>query len=187
MGRPLLSKYQPAVEMYENGMSIEQCANKFGVTRQMMWDTLGRRGVKFRHSEPNPFIMFGGKKYSLAKDGYYRLTTVRRESRMLHRDVWEFANGHIPDGCDIHHKHGNADKETTDPSRLECLTPSDHTKKHAETRCVAPDPKNCENCQSPMNPHRHKRLKESPSAFAKRRFCCKACAYSYLKGKPHGR
>ena len=72
MGRPLLLKYVDAVMMYESGMSIEQVGNKFGLTRQAMWDALRRRGTTFRRKDPQPFIEFDGLKYSLSKDGYYR-------------------------------------------------------------------------------------------------------------------
>lgn len=34
--------------MYESGLSIGEIARVFGVSRQSMWETLARRGVKFR-------------------------------------------------------------------------------------------------------------------------------------------
>jgi hypothetical protein len=34
--------------MYNGGLSVGDCAAAFGITRQAMWDTLKRRGVKFR-------------------------------------------------------------------------------------------------------------------------------------------
>lgn len=40
--------YRDAVGMYERGLSIEDIATAFGVSRQSMWKTLKRRGVKFR-------------------------------------------------------------------------------------------------------------------------------------------
>ena len=40
--------YEQAVQMYGIGMSIEQIADYYGVTRQSMWKSLQRRGVQFR-------------------------------------------------------------------------------------------------------------------------------------------
>lgn len=41
-------KYDEAVKMYELGMSIQDCANFYGITRQAMWGILKRRGCQFR-------------------------------------------------------------------------------------------------------------------------------------------
>jgi predicted DNA-binding protein YlxM (UPF0122 family) len=47
--------------MYEDGMSIRQVADHYGITRQGMWDILDRRGVKFRpqlkYGEDNHFYV----------------------------------------------------------------------------------------------------------------------------------
>jgi len=43
--------YDYAVEMYNNGLSIEQIANFYQVSRQSMWMCLKRRGVKFRDNK----------------------------------------------------------------------------------------------------------------------------------------
>jgi len=183
MGRPLLSKYSGAVTMYEQGMSIEQVGQKFGLSRQAMWDALRRRGAKFRHKEPQPFIEFEGLKYSLSKDGYYRATTFRRINKMLHQDVWRKFVGEIPDGWDIHHKHEN-DKATVDPNRLECLTPSNHTRIYGHQANPIFPQKFCAHCCVEFFPHRDKQIKESPSAFIKRRFCSFSCGRFGIRRKP---
>ena len=41
-------QYNEAVKMYEAGMSVQDVAEFFGVTRQSMWMSLKRRGCKFR-------------------------------------------------------------------------------------------------------------------------------------------
>lgn len=46
--------YSAAVEMYEGGASIQECASQYGITRQAMHSILRRRGVKFR-----PNVRFG--------------------------------------------------------------------------------------------------------------------------------
>lgn len=40
--------FDGAVEMYNRGLSIQDAASAFGVTRQSMWKVLKRRGVHFR-------------------------------------------------------------------------------------------------------------------------------------------
>ena len=43
--------YQEAVRLYESGLSIQDVADYFGITRQGMWYILKRRGVKFRDNK----------------------------------------------------------------------------------------------------------------------------------------
>ncbi|MGB3329170.1 MAG: DNA cytosine methyltransferase [Thermomicrobiales bacterium] len=47
-------EYQGAVELYEAGASIGDCADYYGISRQAMWKILQRRGVEFR-----PQLRFG--------------------------------------------------------------------------------------------------------------------------------
>ncbi len=60
-------KYDEAVNMYNQGLSIQNVADFYGVTRQAMWMVLKRRGCKFRDqlkfSEGNHFYR-GGKRAS---------------------------------------------------------------------------------------------------------------------------
>ena len=48
MPRKLSSKYDEAIKLYNSGMSIQEVADYFAITRQGMWDILKRRGVQFR-------------------------------------------------------------------------------------------------------------------------------------------
>lgn len=41
-------KYDIAPQLYDSGMSIQDCAEYFGITRQAMHKMLERRGVQFR-------------------------------------------------------------------------------------------------------------------------------------------
>lgn len=41
-------RYGEAVDMYERGLSIQEVADFYQITRQAMWKILGRRGCKFR-------------------------------------------------------------------------------------------------------------------------------------------
>ena len=60
-------KYASAAKLYESGLSIQEVADSFGITRQAMWKILKRRNVKFRpnlrYKSENHFYR-GGKKAS---------------------------------------------------------------------------------------------------------------------------
>jgi len=51
-GRPLDEKYDGARQMYDSGLSIQECADYYGVTRQSMWRSLRARGTRFRAKAP---------------------------------------------------------------------------------------------------------------------------------------
>lgn len=71
---------------------------------------------------------FNGLKFTRDdKTGYYLDSTIRKR---IHIYVWEFYNGKVPDGCEIHHKDLN--KSNNDISNLQCLTVSEHKKIHAD-------------------------------------------------------
>ena len=61
------------------------------------------------------------------KTGYYLNSTIRKR---IHRYVWEYYNGEIPDGYQIHHKDG--DKSNNSIENLELLKKSDHCKLHGD-------------------------------------------------------
>ena len=48
MGQPKSTKYDHAVQLYESGMSIGDCAEFYEISRQAMHKILSRRGCKFR-------------------------------------------------------------------------------------------------------------------------------------------
>jgi predicted DNA-binding protein YlxM (UPF0122 family) len=48
MGQPKSTKYNHAVNLYESGMSIQDCAEFYEISRQAMHKILTRRGCKFR-------------------------------------------------------------------------------------------------------------------------------------------
>jgi len=68
-------------------------------------------------------IYVDGFRWCLSKDYYKRSVFIS-----LHRHVWERKNGPIPDGHHIHHIDGN--KKNNSIENLECLSESDHHKKH---------------------------------------------------------
>jgi hypothetical protein len=77
---------------------------------------------------------FNGVKFTRDdKTGYYLNSSIRKR---MHRYVWEYYNGEIPEGYQIHHK--DKDKSNNDISNLEAIPFSNHAKLHnkerAETR-----------------------------------------------------
>jgi len=75
-------------------------------------------------------IIFNGRKYNRypnSKNPAHRRYFARAGAR-LHRDVWEFYKGQIPEGYQIHHI--DEDTGNNDISNLECLPRRDHLAKH---------------------------------------------------------
>lgn len=70
----------------------------------------------------NTIQKFDGVSYYLC--GQY----FQRKGKRLHRTVWEYHNGPIPEGCDIHHVDG--DRSNNDISNLQLLKESEHHSKH---------------------------------------------------------
>jgi len=112
--------------LYEDGYSIAQVAKAFGVSRQSVFERFKRAEKILRSKKKLPFIIFNGKKYTLRNNGYMACTDGERS--LMHRDVWFFHNGNIPEDHDIHHI--NNDKTDNRISNLELLLKSEHTKKH---------------------------------------------------------
>lgn len=74
------------------------------------------------------FQYFDGKKFVLDEDkGYFKCGTV-----YMHRYVWEYHNGPIPEGYEIHHKDLN--RANNKIENLECLECCEHKKLHANNR-----------------------------------------------------
>ena len=71
---------------------------------------------------------FDGKKFTRDdKAGYYLNSTIHKR---MHIYVWEFYNGKVPKGCEIHHI--DFDKSNNDISNLQLLTISEHRKLHSD-------------------------------------------------------
>ena len=114
--------------LYLEGNSLESVASVFGVSRQSVYELFKNNGKAMRgKKKPLPFVLFNLNRYTLRNTGYYGRTNKNRD--LLHRDVWEFYKGTIPNGFDIHHINGN--KEDNRIENLECLSKSEHTKKYS--------------------------------------------------------
>jgi HNH endonuclease len=71
-------------------------------------------------------IYLNGTRFTLdAKRGYYYNTTIRK---YLHQAIWEFHNGPIPEGMEVHHRDG--DKAHNEIGNYELKTPADHRRHH---------------------------------------------------------
>jgi hypothetical protein len=120
-----------ALEMYRlycQGLSLSQVAAHYGVTRQSVYEHFARRGWELRsRPAPRPWIEFNGRFYTLRNTGYYGCTTEGRQ--LLHRDVWEYHNGSIPKGWDIHHIDNNRSNNAIE--NLECLPKPEHTRRYS--------------------------------------------------------
>lgn len=111
--------------MYVAGESLAGVAKAFDVTRQTVHINFQRRGLKLRaRPAALPVIHFSGRKYTMRNTGYYGATEGDRG--LLHRHMWEAANGLIPENYDIHHRDENKTNNTL--SNFECLPKAEHTR-----------------------------------------------------------
>lgn len=78
------------------------------------------------------FQYFNGVKFTRDEDtGYYLNSTIQKR---MHVYVWEFYNGPINEGYQIHHKDG--DRGNNDIDNLQMLTKSDHMSLHGRERAL---------------------------------------------------
>ena len=127
MPRPLSQdpKFAQMYDDYKSGLSLADVAKKFGVTRQMVHKAFKARGWAMRTPAKNEdYQDFNGSRYTINNCGYLRKTDGSRE--LMHRDVWEYHNGPIPKGWDVHHRDEN--KKNNAIENLECLPKSEHTR-----------------------------------------------------------
>ena len=79
-------------------------------------------------------VVFDGVYYS-RRNGARYYTARRWDSKLrrywddsLHRAVWRFHHGTIPNGFDVH--HSDEDWNNNDISNLECITRAEHNRRH---------------------------------------------------------
>ena len=112
-------------DYYSKGYSLEQVGMAFSITRQAVYKMFKKRYFKLREKPvPLDCVIFNGAKYTLRNNGYYGKTNGERT--LLHRDVWEYHNGAIPIGFDIHHVDENRSNNRI--KNFEMLSKSEHNK-----------------------------------------------------------
>jgi len=79
----------------------------------------------------HPVMEFNGTKYYYKPSGYFK-ADHKVGGAYMHRGVWEFHNGPIPAGYEIHHVDHN--KANNDITNLECICGSKHASYHAKER-----------------------------------------------------
>lgn len=125
---PDLATTQKMYDRYCAGLSLAQVAAEFGVSRQTVYTRFMRRGLSMRERKaPLPHIDYGGRRFTLGVNGYYRATEGDRA--YLHRTIWITENGPIPDDWDVHHR--DHDKTNNDLTNLTAMTKADHARLHA--------------------------------------------------------
>lgn len=78
------------------------------------------------------FQYFDGVKFTRDdKTGYYLNSSIRKR---MHRYVWEYYNGEIPEGYQIHHV--DKDRANNDQSNLELLPFTEHAKLHSKEKAT---------------------------------------------------
>lgn len=81
----------------------------------------------------HPVQEFNGTKYYRKPSGYYKAQyDPAVGTRYMHRDVWVFCNGAIPDGHHIHHVNG--DRSDNRIENLECVCKHEHARRHMAQR-----------------------------------------------------
>ena len=95
---------------------------------------MGKRGPSKLRKPDTEFVEFNGVTY--AKRPHKRYFSTNRSDPVtrklytvfLHRAVWEFHNGPIPAGMDIHHKDN--DPRNNAPGNLEAVSRAEHNRRH---------------------------------------------------------
>lgn len=117
-------------KLYQQGLSTADIGKVRGVARSSIYNLLKSHGYKLREKKQLQFVMFNGGKYTIKPSNYYAKTDGSRS--LLHRDIWEYHNGQIPDGWDVHHI--NEDKQDNRLENLECIDKAEHTRHHIAKR-----------------------------------------------------
>ena len=103
---------------------------------------------------------FDGIVYSPNASGHYA------RGSFLHRVVWSYCNGEIPDGYVIHHIDEN--KANNHIKNLQCLSVSEHTHCHGAPFVE----KICLNCNGKFT---------VSSKNARRKYCSRSCYWEHMK------
>jgi len=128
MGRPKKTEQcEKMYSMYKLGYSLDEVGKEFGVSRQSVYEMFKNHGKLLRAKKKLLVQYFNGNKYTMRNIGYLGKTNGNRS--LMHRDVWEYYNGKIKDGFDVHHING--DRTDNRIENLELMDKSDHGRLHS--------------------------------------------------------
>jgi len=119
------TQYQEMYQEYQKGFSLAEIGKMFGITRQAVYSGFKCRRYKLRAKKLLPFLSFKGIRFTLRNHGYYSRTDNSRE--LMHRYVWEYFNGKIPEGHDVHHLDRN--RSNNDIKNLEVMRKDEHSRR----------------------------------------------------------
>jgi hypothetical protein len=105
--RPTERRVKKMYRDYCDGLSLEEVGDKYGRTRQAVFELFKCRGLDCRARNFQDAVIHRGRKFTPAKSGYLRETVGRKESRYLHHVVWEEHNGPIPRGHKVCFRDGD--------------------------------------------------------------------------------
>lgn len=149
--------------------------------------------MQVHYTDEGKHAEFNGEVFTRdERTGYYLTTNNAAEpGRRLHRVVWEYFNGSIPTGYDIHHKDHN--KKNNDIENLTCVSRKEHRRIHADEvspETIAKMRKNLTDNARPLASQWHKseagrewhrvqyeRTKDR--LHAKKKFICEYCGREY--------
>jgi hypothetical protein len=148
--------------------------------------------MKIQYIEKTKIAYFNGYRFTKDdKTGYYLSSSkIEGHRKRLHRYIWEYYNGKIPKGYNIHHKDHNKDNNELD--NLELLSASEHKKIHAKELTEEQIQKFKNNLEKKARPkaiewHKSQKGKEwhkkqykiSLGAMKKEKFICEYCGKEY--------
>lgn len=122
--------YKQMYVKYQEGLSLSQVAELFGITRQSVYAGFKRRSYQLRSKNERPFVMYDNKKFTLRNNGYFGCTTGNRE--LLHRYKYKKEIRPILDGWDVHHI--DHDKTNNDIDNLVAIPKNIHAWLFAKER-----------------------------------------------------
>lgn len=139
---------------------------------------------------------FNGIKFYQTKSNDYFRHIVGRTSILMHRYVWEFYNGTLPTGYEVHHIDFN--RANNDISNLQAVSKGEHRKIHTEALSESQREWRRNNLNTNARPkaiewHKSEEGREWHSKHAKQivkpdySFTCEQCGSNFISKNPHAR
>lgn len=116
--------------LYADGLTLRQIGEAHGVSNQTIYSMFARRGWPLRRRKAEHHQFFNGQQYARKPNGYYGGTNRARVA--MHRAVWEFHHGQIPDGHQIHHRDGNRGNNAIE--NLMLVDRAEHSRRHMHAK-----------------------------------------------------